>query len=72
MVPYKARDPLFSIGDDSDTDEGWYAEICVPRSAINIVSGKVCLNFLLHDEGHDDESLSASLDPSYWVEVSGL
>ena len=61
-----------TLDDNTDTDTGYYAEICVPRSAITITDGKVLLNLLLHDSGHDDELLASDSDLSYWIEVSGL
>ena len=67
-----ARAHKGTLDNDSDTDTGWYAEIRVPRSAVDIVDGKVLLNILLHDSGQDDERISASLNPSQWIEVSGL
>ena len=67
-----ARAKEGTLDDNTDTDTGYYAEICVPRSAITITDGKVLLNLLLHDSGHDDELLASNSDLSYWIEVSGL
>ena len=61
-----------TLDSDSDTDTGWFTEIKVPRSAVEIVGGKVLLNFLLHDTGSSDEALTAVAYTPKWIEVSGL
>lgn len=63
-----------TLSDPSDKDNGWLAEVVVPRSAVNIVDGKLMLNFALFDmEGGEDAVVSTGeRNPQYWIAVSGL
>ena len=63
-----------TLSSKSDTDNGWLAEIAVPRSAVNVIGGKLKLNFALFDvEGGEDAVVSTGeKNPQYWITVSGL
>ncbi len=63
-----------TLSSKSDTDNGWLAEIAVPRSAVNVIDGKLKLNFALFDvEGGEDAVVSTGdMNPSGWVSISGL
>ena len=60
--------------DASDVDNGWLAEICVPRSSVKVVDGKVKVNLALFDmEGGEDAIVSTGeKNPQKWITVTGL
>lgn len=63
-----------TLSDASDVDNGWLAEICVPRSSVKVVDGKVKVNLALFDmEGGEDAIVSTSeKNPQKWIMVTGL
>lgn len=63
-----------TLSSKSDTDNGWLAEISVPRSAVNVIDGKIKMNFALFDvDGGEDAVVSTGeTNPSNWITVSGL
>ena len=63
-----------TLSDASDIDNGWLAEISVPRSSVNIVDGKVKVNLALFDmEGGEDAIVSTGeKNPQKWITVLGL
>ena len=63
-----------TLSDASDVDNGWLAEICVPRSSIKVVDGKVKVNLALFDmEGGEDAIVSTGeKNPQKWITVTGL
>jgi hypothetical protein len=63
-----------TLSSPSDTDNGWLAEIAVPRSALDIIEGKVLVNLALFDmEGGEDAITSTgSKNPQVWTFISGL
>ncbi len=63
-----------TLSSKSDTDNGWLAEIAVPRSAVEITDGKLNLNFALFDvDGGEDAVVSTGENnPSNWITVYGL
>jgi hypothetical protein len=63
-----------TLSDASDVDNGWLAEICVPRSSVKVVDGKVKVNLALFDmEGGEDAIVSTGeKNPQKWITVTGL
>ena len=63
-----------TLSDASDVDNGWLAEICVPRSSVKVVDGKVKVNLALFDmEGGEDAIVSTGeKNPQKWIMVTGL
>lgn len=63
-----------TLSSASDTDNGWLTEIAIPRSSLNIVEGKILVNFALFDmEGGEDALVpTGNKDPQKWIFVSGL
>ena len=63
-----------TLSDASDVDNGWLAEICVPRSSVKVVDGKVKVNLALFDmEGGEDAIVSTGeKNPQKWIKVTGL
>ena len=63
-----------SLSDSSDQDNGWLTEIEIPRSSLNIVGGKLLVNFSLFDmEGGEDAIVTTgSTNPQDWITISGL
>ena len=63
-----------TLSDASDTDNGWLAEISVPRSSVKVVDGKVKVNLALFDmEGGEDAIVSTGeKNPQKWITVTGL
>lgn len=63
-----------TLSSNSDKDNGWLAEITVPRSAVNVTGGKLNLNFSLFDmEGGEDSVVSTGeKNPQNWITVTGL
>ena len=63
-----------TLSDASDVDNGWLAEICVPRSLVKVVDGKVKVNLALFDmEGGEDAIVSTGeKNPQKWITVTGL
>ena len=63
-----------TLSDASDVDNGWLAEICVPRSSVKVVDGKVNVNLALFDmEGGEDAIVSTGeKNPQKWITVTGL
>lgn len=63
-----------TLSDVSDVDNGWLAEICVPRSSVKVVDGKVKVNLALFDmEGGEDAIVSTGeKNPQKWITVTGL
>ena len=63
-----------TLSDASDVDNGWLAEISVPRSSVKVVDGKVKVNLALFDmEGGEDAIVSTGgKNPQKWITVTGL
>ena len=63
-----------TLSDASDVDNGWLAEICVPRASVKVVDGKVKVNLALFDmEGGEDAIVSTGeKNPQKWITVTGL
>ena len=63
-----------TLSDASDVDNGWLAEICVPRSSVKVVDGKVKVNLAVFDmEGGEDAIVSTGeKNPQKWITVTGL
>ena len=63
-----------TLSDASDVDNGWLAEICVPRSSVKVVDGKVKVNLALFDmEGGEDAIVSTGeKNQQKWITVTGL
>lgn len=63
-----------TLSDASDVDNGWLTEICVPRSSVKVVDGKVKVNLALFDmEGGEDAIVSTGeKNPQKWITVTGL
>lgn len=63
-----------TLSDASDDDNGWLAEISVPRSSVKVVDGKVKVNLALFDmEGGEDAIVSTGeKNPQKWITVTGL
>lgn len=63
-----------TLSDPSDKDNGWLAEIVVPRSSVGIQDGKVLVNLALFDmEGGEDAIIpTGERNPQKWMLVSGL
>lgn len=63
-----------TLSDASDVDNGWLAEISVPRSYVKVVDGKVKVNLALFDmEGGEDAIVSTGeKNPQKWITVTGL
>ncbi|WEK34517.1 MAG: hypothetical protein P0Y53_18675 [Candidatus Pseudobacter hemicellulosilyticus] len=63
-----------TIGQDSDTDEGYVVEIAIPRSKLNIYSGKLLVNFSITDNVSGEDAIfnTASTSTAKWLQVSGL
>lgn len=63
-----------TLSDASDTDNGWLAELAVPRSSVNVVDGKIKVNLALFDmEGGEDAIISTGeKDPRKWITVDNL
>lgn len=63
-----------TLSDASDVDNGWLAEISVPRSSVKVVDGKVKVNLALFDmEGGEDAIVSTGeRNPQKWITVTGL
>lgn len=63
-----------TLSDASDVDNGWLAEICVPRSSVKVVDGKVKVNLALFDmEGGEDAIVSTGeKNPQKWITLTGL
>ena len=61
--------------DKSDDDNGYLAEIAVPRTAIEITDGKLLCNFALFDSAgayEDAVSGTAATDTKKWIAIKGL
>lgn len=63
-----------TLSDPSDKDNGWLAEIVIPRSSLGIQDGKVLVNLALFDmEGGEDAIIpTGERNPQKWMLVSGL
>ena len=63
-----------TLSDASDTDNGWLAEIAVPRSSVSAQDGKIKVNLALFDmEGGEDAIVSTGeKNPQKWITVRGL
>lgn len=64
-----------TIGDKTDTDNGYVAEIVLPRKDINITDGKLLINVLLFDSVAAEEDAivnSASTRTNEWPVLRGL
>lgn len=63
-----------TLSDSSDKDNGWLAEIVIPRSSIEIKDGKVLVNLALFDmEGGEDAIIpTGERNPQKWMLVTGL
>lgn len=63
-----------TLSTPSDKDNGWLAEIAVPRSSVEIVNGKLLVNLALFDmEGGEDAIVpTGNKDPQTWMLISGL
>ena len=58
----------------SDEDKGFIIEICIPKSSIEIIDGKVLVNFGYYDAiANSEDSLSKdSSSSASWIEIKGL
>ena len=63
-----------TLSDSSDTDNGWLAEISVPRSSVSVIDGKIKVNLALFDmEGGEDAIVSTGeKNPQKWITIRNL
>lgn len=62
-----------TIGDDSDTDNGYRTEICIPLASLPLAGTSVALNAQLFDaEGSTTSRIAALGSASTWPLVKGL
>lgn len=63
-----------SISRNTDRDHGYIVEIAIPRSKLNIESGKVLVNFSITDNTGAEDAIFNTLATSTakWIPVSGL
>lgn len=63
-----------TISQNNDTDQGYVVELAIPRSKLNIQSGKVLVNFSITDSVSGEDAIfnTTSTSTAKWIEVSGL
>ncbi len=63
-----------TVSNISDQDYGYFTEISIPRSKLNIESGKIRINFSLYDKqgGLDAINDVASTNTANWISITGL
>ena len=56
-----------------DTDNGYLAEICVPRSELPISGGEILVNFSIFDAAaNSEDSVKDTNSPAGWLKIKGL
>lgn len=63
-----------TISQNNDTDQGYVVEFAIPRSKLNIQSGKLLVNFSITDSVSGEDAIfdTNSTSTAKWIEVSGL
>lgn len=63
-----------TIADNNDTDNGYLAEVAVPRSELKIENGRLLVNLVLFDAegGEDAVALTTVKSLQQWIPVIGL
>lgn len=61
-----------TLSDNSDTDNGYLAEITIPKSEFNLASGDLLVNFSLFDTQGGEDAIAGTADKSTanWIPIS--
>lgn len=62
-----------TLGNNNDSDKGWFAEFSVPRSSVEIVNGRVLVNFAYFDTAANvEDPLAPDQAVQQWIPIKSL